>query len=135
MKKILSTPDMSCNHCKMIIENAVNELTGIINVNADPNTKKVTVEFDDKTVTIDDIRSVIEDAGYDVDECFNHGQEVGSPATSDVAAINACQRTLIRTVPASESKILSARYCCMRSGITPHHIMPSKRRFERMLNK
>jgi copper chaperone len=68
MKQILTTPDMSCSHCKMTIENAVNELSGIISVNADPNTKKVTVEFDDKTVTLDEIRGVIEDAGYDVDD-------------------------------------------------------------------
>jgi copper chaperone len=66
MKLTLTAPDMSCNHCKMTIENAVKELSGIKQVNADPNTKKVTVDFDEKTVSIDDIKSVIEDAGYEV---------------------------------------------------------------------
>ena len=67
MKTIaLTTPDMSCNHCKMTIESAVKELSGITSVNADPNTKKVTVEFDEKSVTIEKIKKIIEDAGYDV---------------------------------------------------------------------
>jgi copper chaperone len=68
MKLTLIAPDMNCNHCKMTIENAVKELSGIIYVNADPNTKKVTLEFDEKTVSLDDIKSVIEDAGYEVED-------------------------------------------------------------------
>ena len=67
MKTIaLTTPDMSCNHCKMTIEKAVKGLPGIKQVNADPGTKKVTVEFDEKSVTIEKIKKIIEDAGYDV---------------------------------------------------------------------
>jgi copper chaperone len=68
MKLTLNAPDMSCNHCKMTIENAVKELSGIKFVNADPNTKKVTVDFDENEVSLDDIKSVIEDAGYDVED-------------------------------------------------------------------
>ncbi|MBN1496449.1 MAG: heavy-metal-associated domain-containing protein [Spirochaetes bacterium] len=63
---ILTTPDMSCNHCKMTIENAVKGLPGIKKVNADPGSKKVTVEYDEKSVNIEMIRSAIEDAGYSV---------------------------------------------------------------------
>lgn len=66
MKETLITPDMSCNHCKMTIEKAVNSLPGIKKVNADPGTKKVTVDFDEDAVTIDKIKKSIEDAGYDV---------------------------------------------------------------------
>jgi copper chaperone len=68
MKLTLTAPDMSCNHCKMTIENAVKELSGIKQVNADPNTKKVTVDFDEKTVSLDDIKSVIVDSGYEVED-------------------------------------------------------------------
>ena len=68
MKLTLTAPDMSCNHCKMTIESAVKELSGIKYVNADPNTKKVTVDFDENEVSLDDIKSVIEDAGYEVED-------------------------------------------------------------------
>ena len=66
MKITLTAPEMSCNHCKMTIEKAVKQLSGIKQVDADPNTKKVTVDFDEKTVSLDDIKSVIVDAGYEV---------------------------------------------------------------------
>ena len=68
MKLTLTAPDMSCNHCKMTIESAVKELSGIKYVNADPNTKKVTVDFDENEVSLDDIKSVIVDAGYEVED-------------------------------------------------------------------
>jgi copper chaperone len=68
MKLTLTAPEMSCKHCKMTIEKAVKELSGINHVDADPNTKKVTVEFDEKTVSIEDIKSVIVDAGYEVED-------------------------------------------------------------------
>jgi copper chaperone len=67
-RKQLTAADMSCNHCKMTIEKAVKELSGIQNVNADPGTKKITVEFDETVVSLDEIKGVIEDAGYEVDE-------------------------------------------------------------------
>ncbi len=65
--KELTAPDMSCGHCKMTIENAVNELDGIEKVVADPVTKKVTVEFDESSLTIEDIQHAIEDAGYETE--------------------------------------------------------------------
>lgn len=63
----LTAPAMSCGHCKMTIEKAVRALDGISSVNADPATKKVVVEFDESSTTIDDIRKAIEDAGYEAE--------------------------------------------------------------------
>ena len=65
MKQIVTAPDMSCNHCKITIEKAVKLLPGINQVNADPDTKKVEIDFDDSMVTIDDIKRAIEEAGYE----------------------------------------------------------------------
>jgi copper chaperone len=62
-KELIST-DMSCNHCKMNIEKAVKDLDGIAKVNADPTTKKVLVEFDESSTTIEEIKHAIEEAGY-----------------------------------------------------------------------
>ncbi|HQF10406.1 MAG TPA: copper ion binding protein [Spirochaetota bacterium] len=67
MKQIVTAPGMSCMHCKMTIEKAVKGLPGIASVNADPDTKKVEINFDEKTVTLEAIRRAIEEAGYDVE--------------------------------------------------------------------
>jgi len=67
-RKELIAADMSCNHCKMTIEKAVKQLSGITNVNADPATKKVMIEFDEQKVSLEDIKSAIVDAGYEVQE-------------------------------------------------------------------
>jgi len=58
---------MSCNHCKMTIEKAVSALEGISSVNADPTTKKVVVEFDKSSTTVNDIKKAIEGAGYEAE--------------------------------------------------------------------
>ena len=57
---------MSCMHCKMTIENAVKGLPGIKIVNADPNSKKVDLDFDENAVTLEKIKQAIEEAGYSV---------------------------------------------------------------------
>lgn len=67
LSRELIAPAMSCNHCKMTIEKAVNALEGISSVNADPATKKVVVEFDESSTTIHDIKKAIEDAGYEAE--------------------------------------------------------------------
>jgi copper chaperone len=66
MEQIVTAQGMSCMHCKMTIEKAVKALPGITSVNADPDTKKVEINFDEKTVTIDAIKHAIEEAGYEV---------------------------------------------------------------------
>jgi copper chaperone len=66
IRKELIAAEMSCNHCKMTIENAVKGFSGVTYINADPATKKVVVEFDEKIVSLEDIKSAIVDAGYEV---------------------------------------------------------------------
>jgi copper ion binding protein len=63
----LTAPAMSCGHCKMTIEKAVKALEGISSVNADPATKKVVVEYDESSTTINDIKKAIEGAGYEAE--------------------------------------------------------------------
>lgn len=62
----LSVPDISCGHCKMSIEGALNELSGVTTaeVNIDPRTVDIT--WDDATVNLDSIIEAIEGQGYDV---------------------------------------------------------------------
>jgi copper chaperone len=62
--KVLIAKDMSCGHCKAAIEGAVRDLPGVSDVIADPATKRVTLTFDHTTIGIDDLRKIIEEAGY-----------------------------------------------------------------------
>jgi copper chaperone len=66
-RKELIAPAMSCGHCKMTIEGALKGLAGVSSASADPASKKVMIEFDEQTVTLDAIRKAIEDAGYRVE--------------------------------------------------------------------
>lgn len=43
--KTIRIPDISCNHCVMTIKRKVGELDGVASVNADPDTKMVTVKW------------------------------------------------------------------------------------------
>ncbi len=63
---VLNVPDISCNHCKMSIEGAVNELDGIESAIVDIEGRSVAVSFDDANLNRDVIVSAIEAQGYEV---------------------------------------------------------------------
>lgn len=62
----LNVEGMSCQHCVNRIENNVGNLNGVVNVKVSLTDKKVFVEFDNDKVSVDIIKSVIEDQGYTV---------------------------------------------------------------------
>lgn len=62
----MSVEGMSCSHCENRIKNAVEALNGVRGVTVDLNNQKVRVEFDDEKVSIDTIKNIIEDQGYEV---------------------------------------------------------------------
>jgi copper chaperone len=67
MEKIsLNVSGMSCEHCVKAIKNGLLELEGIIDVKVYLEEGTVTVEYEPSKVTIDNIKNVIEDAGYEV---------------------------------------------------------------------
>jgi copper ion binding protein len=59
-----SVPSISCEHCKKAIETEVAKLSGVSSVGVDVAAKTVTVEGG---ATDEEIRSAIEEAGYDVE--------------------------------------------------------------------
>jgi len=67
MKKEMIIEGMSCNHCKMRVEKALSELSGVENVVVDLSEKKATFEVQDE---VNDalLTEAVEDAGYDVIE-------------------------------------------------------------------
>ncbi len=62
----LNVPDISCNHCKMSIEGAVNGLSGIDTAVVDIEGRSVAVSYDDSSQTRDAIVNAIEEQGYEV---------------------------------------------------------------------
>ncbi len=62
----LSVPDISCDHCKMSIEGAVNQLSGIESAAVDIAGRTVAVSFDSTSQSLQEIVNAIEEQGYEV---------------------------------------------------------------------
>jgi copper chaperone len=65
-EKTLGVPDMSCGHCKAAVEGELNKLSGVRKANADVEKGTVEVTYDEGTVSTEDLKGAIEDAGYSV---------------------------------------------------------------------
>lgn len=64
--RTISVPGISCDHCKMSIEQAVGELPGVDAVEVDISTRTVDLSFDEAAVGLDQIIDAIEEVGYEV---------------------------------------------------------------------
>ena len=62
--KQFTVPNISCGHCTMRIEKALNALDGVTSAKAEVETKAVSVEWDDSKIGWDDINAALEKAGY-----------------------------------------------------------------------
>jgi len=68
MGKILLTVNgMSCGHCVKAVEGSVGALNGVKEVNVHLSEGKVEVDFDPELVSVDTIKNIIDDQGYDVE--------------------------------------------------------------------
>lgn len=64
--KTLDVKGMTCGHCKMSVEGALENLDGVSTVEVDLNTGKVEVSYDESKVSLDNMKEAVEDQGYDV---------------------------------------------------------------------
>ena len=64
--RTLSVPGISCDHCKMSIEQAVGALPGVDAVEVDISARTVGLSFDEAAVALDQIIDAIEEVGYEV---------------------------------------------------------------------
>ena len=64
--RTLSVPGISCDYCKMSIEQAVGELPGIDAVQVDISARTVDLSFDEAAVGLEQIIDAIEEVGYEV---------------------------------------------------------------------
>lgn len=62
----LQAPDISCGHCVSSIQNRLGELDGIKSVSASAETKLVNLEYDPSQISLDKIKSELDDEGYPV---------------------------------------------------------------------
>jgi copper chaperone len=65
-EKTLRVPDMHCGHCKAAVEGELNKLSGVERANADVERGTVEVSYDEGTVTTEQLKGAIEDAGYTI---------------------------------------------------------------------
>jgi len=62
--KTVHVANISCKHCTMRIENTLRGVSGVVSANADAQTKKVMVEWDETKTSWDNLRSALEKIGY-----------------------------------------------------------------------
>lgn len=69
MRKIIDfgITGMHCASCATIIDNALKKTNGVINSNVNITTEKATVNYDDATVSVNDLIAVIKARGYGAD--------------------------------------------------------------------
>lgn len=53
---------MTCNHCKMNVENSLKKMEGVQNVTADPTTGKVVIEGENTRLS--EAQKIVTDLGY-----------------------------------------------------------------------
>ena len=61
--KTFEVPNISCGHCVMAVQNEVSELDGVSKVQADEDTRMVTVEFD-APASWDQIKATLVEINY-----------------------------------------------------------------------
>jgi copper chaperone len=67
MEKVtLKVDGMSCEHCVRAVTEAAGGLAGVSGVSVDLAGGTVSLEYDPAVVTLDRVKSEIEDQGYDV---------------------------------------------------------------------
>jgi copper chaperone len=61
---VLSVPDVSCEHCVKTIDGALGSLPGVESVATDIPTKSVHLRFDPRQLSMEQIATALDDAGY-----------------------------------------------------------------------
>ena len=65
--KNLSVPNITCGHCVMTIQRELGEIEGVSNVEGDPTSKEVTVNYD-APATLEKIQSTLKEINYPATE-------------------------------------------------------------------
>lgn len=67
MKQVtLQVEGMSCGHCETTVKKTLQSLPGVVEVAVSLASKTVDVQYEEKDVTMEQMKELIEDQGYDV---------------------------------------------------------------------
>ncbi|WP_301421237.1 copper chaperone CopZ [Mammaliicoccus lentus] len=67
MEQTIKVEGMTCNHCKLSVEGALNQLDGVNNASVNLEENNVQVAYEEGKVNFDQMKEAIEDQGYDVE--------------------------------------------------------------------
>jgi copper chaperone CopZ len=62
--KTFRVPNITCDHCVMTIRRELSELEGVASVQADPHTQGVTVEWDETSLSWEQVRHLLEEIHF-----------------------------------------------------------------------
>lgn len=62
--RVLRVPDMSCGHCELSVQEALDELDGVEKAKADHTKGEVELTYDAGRVTDEELQEAVEEAGY-----------------------------------------------------------------------
>ncbi len=65
-EKTLKVEGMSCGHCELSVQEALDELDGVQSAKADHENGTVEVAYDEGRVTDEQFKGAVEEAGYTV---------------------------------------------------------------------
>jgi len=68
VRKIVSVPNISCNHCANAIKRELAEIEGITSVEVDLASKKVAIEWGDPPARWENVLRVLREIGYPAEE-------------------------------------------------------------------
>ena len=61
---VLKVPDMTCGHCELSVQEALDDLDGVERANADHARGDVEVDYDEDKVSVEQMGEAIEEVGY-----------------------------------------------------------------------
>ena len=61
---VLKVQGMTCGHCELSVQEALDELEGVQSARADRETGEVEVAYDETRVGMDEFEAAVEEAGY-----------------------------------------------------------------------
>ncbi len=65
-RTVLNVPDISCEHCEKTITEALAPVQGVRSVQVDISAKQVHVEYDESTVDVDRVKTILQEEEYPV---------------------------------------------------------------------
>lgn len=66
-KVVLDVPEISCEHCSQAITNALKPQAGVQSVRVDVPTQKVHLEFDERTISLEKVKEILQEEEYPVE--------------------------------------------------------------------